>query len=97
EFYVEEQSLSAYEALLTYTANGGVMLDEKKGLLRPGYEASFFCSDLDLLAIEAAGLEGMHATSLYLRGRRYKPLARGLGTLARIALSPTRIFKRKLL
>jgi len=88
EFYVEEQSLSAFEALKSYTANGGLMLGEKKGLLCPGYEASFFTTERDLLTIEPSGLENMRAESLYLRGKRYKPLSRSLATLAQMALSP---------
>ena len=97
EFYVEEQSLSAFEALKTYTVNGGIMLGEKIGLLRPGYEASFFTTDCDLLSIEPNGLENVRAESLYLRGKRFKPLSGGLGTLIRLALSPARIFNKKLL
>lgn len=42
EFYVKEQFLSAYQALKTYIVKGGVTLDEKKRLLRTGWEASFF-------------------------------------------------------
>ena len=84
EFYVEDQSLSAYEALKTYTANGGEMLGEKKGLLREGYEASFFTCAVNLLDIEPASLEGMHAQDTWLHGKRYKPLPDGLGTFVRL-------------
>ena len=84
EFYVEDQSLSAYEALKTYTVNGGEMLGEKKGLLREGYEASFFTCAENLLDIEPAGLEGMHAQSTWLHGKRYKPLPDGIGTFVRL-------------
>ncbi|MCL2757012.1 MAG: amidohydrolase family protein [Coriobacteriia bacterium] len=97
EFYVEDQSLSAFEALKSYTVNGGLMLGENKGLLRQGYEASFFTTTSDLLAIEPSGLENVRATSLYLKGKRHKPLSRGLWTLIRVALSPSRILKPKLL
>ena len=45
EFYIEEQSLSAFEALATYTVNGGKMLGENIGLLRVGYKANFFATD----------------------------------------------------
>ena len=97
EFYVEDQSLSAYEALATYTVNGGVMLDEKKGLLRQGYEASFFTTTCDLLALEPCGLENLRAEALYLKGKRYKPLSRSMGSLARIALSSFHPFNPRLL
>lgn len=90
EFYVEDQSLSAYEALKTYTVNGGLMLGEKKGMLREGYEASFFTTEKDLLAIEPCELEGMRALSLYMQGKLYKPLKPNIGTLARLMLQPAR-------
>ena len=97
EFYVEDQSLSAFEALKSYTVNGGLMLGENKGLLCKGYEASFFTTTNDLLSLEPSGLENMRAASLYLKGKRYRPLSRGLLSLARMVLSPARLFKPKLL
>lgn len=65
EFYLEDQSLSAFEALKTYTVNGGAALGEAKGLLREGYEASFFTCDVDLIK-RPSELEGFHATSLWM-------------------------------
>lgn len=90
EFYIEEQSLSAYEALSTYTVNGAAMLGEKKGLLREGYEASFFTCAENLLDIEPASLEGMRAQSMWLHGKRYKPLPDGLGALVRLLATKPR-------
>ncbi len=87
EFYVEEQSLSAFDALATYTVNGGKMLDEKIGLLREGYEANFFATQRDLLAIEPAGLEGMHAECLFMHGTRYTPRSRGVAGLLKLLVS----------
>lgn len=84
EFYVEEESLSAFQALSTYTVNGGLMLGEKKGVLRPGFEASFFTIDCDLLTCAPAALEGLHAQNLYLHGEPYKPMKRGMGALAQL-------------
>lgn len=84
EFYIEEQSLSAFEALATYTVNGGKMLGENIGLLRVGYKANFFATDKDLLAIEPAGLEGMHARCLFMRGKRYTPHRRGISALLQL-------------
>ena len=77
EFYVEDQSLDAYQALKTYTVNAGLMLGEKRGLLREGYRADFFTTDVDLLAIPPSGLDGLRATSLYLWGKRYRGLPGG--------------------
>ncbi len=84
EFAVPGQSLTGFEALRTYTASGGEMLGERKGLLREGWEASFFACDVDLEACEPAALEGCCARGLWLRGRPYRPLPEGLGALARV-------------
>ncbi len=87
EFYIEEESLSAWEALKTYTVNAGQMLGERIGLLKEGYEASFFTVDRDLLTIPPQGLEGLRADGLYLAGRKYRPLRGGVGTLLKLAVS----------
>lgn len=87
EFYVEGQSLSGYEALRTYTANGGEMLGEKKGLLQEGWEASFFTCNVDLETCAPAALEGLRAQALWLHGKRYRPLKDGVATLARLLLT----------
>lgn len=84
EFYLPEQSLSAFEALKAYTVNGGMMLGEKKGLLRRGYEASFFTMDRDLLSLPPEGLANLHANALYLRGKRYEKMPRGAQALAQM-------------
>ena len=84
EFYVEDESLSAYEALKTYTVNGGEMLGEKKGPLREGYDASFFTCTENLLEIDPAGLEGIYAKSMWLHGEQYRPLPNGLTAFARL-------------
>ena len=84
EFYVEEQSVSAYEALKTYTVNGGLMLNEKKGLLKEGYEASFFTTRDDLLTMPPSGLEGMHAESMFMHGKQYRPCRRGISALLQL-------------
>ena len=90
EFYVESQSLTAFEALKTYTVNAGRMLGENKGLLRPGFEASFFTIEQDLLQISPEELEHQRAEALYLRGRPYRKLPRSLTTLARLLVTPAR-------
>lgn len=87
EFYVEDQSLSALEALKSYTVNSGPMLGEKIGLLREGYEASFFTIDRDLLSIPPEALEGAKAKSLFLAGKPYRPMRGGVGTLLRLLLA----------
>lgn len=90
EFYVPGESLSGYEALRTYTANGGEMLGEQKGLLREGWEASFFTCDVDLETCGPEALEGLRAQSLWLHGKVYQPLAGNLGTLLKLLLTAPR-------
>lgn len=90
EFYIESESLSAYDALATYTVNGGKMLGEKKGMLREGYEASFFCLHFDLLAADASVLDGLRVSEMWLHGKRYEPLSAGFATLARMLLKKPR-------
>ena len=87
EFYLPEQSLTGYEALKTYTVNGGLMLGEAKGLLKPGYEASFFTCGEDLFTCEPVALDGLRAKRTFLHGREYRPLPRSASTLAKLALS----------
>jgi predicted amidohydrolase YtcJ len=87
EFYVEEESLSAWEALKTYTVNAGPMLGEKIGLLMEGYEAGFFTIGCDLLSIPPEALDGLKAEGLWLDGKKYRPLRGGVGTLIKLALS----------
>lgn len=92
EFPVQDQSLTAYEALKTYTVNGGHMLGERKGILREGWEASFFTCNENLLEIESAHLDDIHAQALWLHGKRYRPLPDSLKTFARLlATRPRKI------
>ena len=90
EAYDEAESLSPFEALRTYTANGGAALGERKGLLREGFEASFFAIERDLCALRAHEFEGLHAEALYLRGRRYRPLPEDLRAFARLVATRPR-------
>jgi len=90
EFYLPEQSLSAFEALKTYTVNGGLMLGECKGLLRVGYEASFFTTGVDLLSAAPDALEGMRAENLYLRGVCYEPHSGGIAMISHLMRSRSR-------
>ena len=90
EPYVEGEGLSGFEALQTYTVNGGRSLGEKKGLLREGWEASFFAVDRDLERIPPDRLEGLRASALWLHGKRYRPLPEDDRALARLATTPPR-------
>lgn len=91
DFYRADQSLSAYEALATYTICGGRMLEEQKGVLRLGWEASFFTCQKNLLSLSPEGLEGTCANGLWLHGKPYRRLSAGLSTLAHLATSRPRL------
>lgn len=90
EFYLPEESLSGFEALRTYTANDGEMLGEQKGLLREGWEASFFTCDVDLKTCPPSALEGLWAKETWLHGKKYQPLSGTLDTLAKLLVTSPR-------
>ncbi len=87
EFPITGQSLSGYDALLTYTVNGAEMLGEKKGRLREGYDASFFLCDVDLETCAPSALEGLHATDMWLHGRPYRHLSDNMRALLRLLMA----------
>lgn len=70
DFAVPGQSLSAYEALRTYTANPARVLGEqdKTGTLAPGKEATFFTTTRDLLAATKDDIMDTQVQAVYVRG-----------------------------
>ncbi len=88
EFPIAGQSLSGYDALLTYTVNGAEMLGEKKGRLREGYDASFFLCDVDLETCAPSALEGLRAADMWLHGRAYRRLSDNMRALLRLLVTP---------
>nr|WP_270297985.1 hypothetical protein [Eggerthella sinensis] len=66
------------------------MLGERKGLLREGWEASFFTCEQNLLTCAPSDLEGLRATGTWLHGKRYRPLPEGLGAFARLLATRAR-------
>lgn len=88
EFPIAGQSLSGYDALLTYTVNGAEMLGEKKGRLREGYDASFFLCDVDLETCAPSALEGLRVADMWLHGRAYRRLSDNMRALLRLLVTP---------
>jgi predicted amidohydrolase YtcJ len=69
---VDEQKLTVYEALQTYTINPARMLGEqdKLGTLACGKQASFFVTQDDLLDLKGSALAGARAQETWVDGRR---------------------------
>ncbi len=74
DFYVEEQSLTPFEAMKTYTVNPARMLGEDgfTGTLELGKDADFFASDTDIFRCEGTEIASVRAEFMVIRGKRYK-------------------------
>lgn len=88
EFYLEEQSLTPYQALCTYTVNPARMLGEEAdwGTLEVGKRADFMVLERDFLQARGAEVGAFHAEYLVQNGRRRQPLRGTVGELARLCL-----------
>jgi len=73
DFYIEEQSLTPFEALSTYTANPAKMLGElTTGTLQKGNYADFFICDRDILSCKGTDITLCKAERMIVRGKAYK-------------------------
>lgn len=74
DFYLPEQSLSNFAALLSYTANPAKMLGEEEnfGTLELGKSADFFICVTDLVNCSANELANAKAEKMYVGGKEYK-------------------------
>ncbi len=73
DFYLPEQSLTPYQALLTYTVNPAKMLgEEDTGTLEKGKAADFFVSKKDILSCKGAEISLCKAEYTVIHGKRYK-------------------------
>ncbi len=73
DFYLEDQSITPYEALRTYTTNPARMLgEENTGTLQKGNDADFFVCDRDILSCSGADITLCKAEYMMVRGRIYK-------------------------
>ena len=86
DFYLSEQSLSNYAALLSYTANPAKMLgeDSEFGTLELGKSADFFICNTDLVNCSAAELASAKAEKLYVRGKEYKKKKGSMAELVKL-------------
>jgi len=80
-YYHNDQSIDAYEALKTYTYNSHLALDEPEGCLMEGFSADFFITNKDITALDASEIGSVRALATYIGGR---PMASRRGTLAEL-------------
>lgn len=75
QFYREEQSLTPYEAMLTYTVNGARMLGELEtsGTLETGKQADFFATKTDIFRCCGVEISAVRAEFTVIGGKRYIP------------------------
>ena len=69
---INDQKLSVYEALRTYTFNNamGNFAEDRKGSLKEGKDADFLILDRDPFEIDKEGLIDVKVTSTYVKGKK---------------------------
>jgi len=72
-YYLENQSIDAYEALKTYTYNSHLALAEKEGCLEEGFAADFFVTDCDITALGFSEIGSVQAVATYIGGQLMTP------------------------
>lgn len=89
DFYIPEESISAYEAFRCYTINAARALEEEGdiGSLEEGKEANFFVADEDLFRLDAAGIMDFRPRRTYYGGRPWKQRRGTVAELAGMMLS----------
>ena len=74
QFYLEDQSLTPYEAMKTYTVNPAKMLGEFQdtGTLETGKYADFFVTDTDIFRCVGTQITSVRAEYMIVRGKQYQ-------------------------
>lgn len=88
QFYREEQSLTPYEAMRTYTVNSARMLGEldTSGTLEIGKQADFFATKADIFCCEGIEIAATRAAFTVIGGKRYTPKKGTVAELLRMLL-----------
>jgi len=81
DYYRQDQSIDAYEALKTYTYNSHLALAEPEGCLQEGFAADFFITDKDITSLPSSEIGSVRALASYINGR---PMAARRGAVAEI-------------
>ena len=91
-FYVEEESISAREALLCYTRNAALALEEEAsyGTLEPGKTASFFTADRDFAALSTEEILSFLPAETYYKGKKYQKKSGTVPELLTMLLRPAK-------
>ncbi len=93
QFYNEQESLTPYEALTTYTAHAARALLEgdERGTLEAGRVADFFTADVDFFALSPEEVVSFRPTQTYYGGKAYQPMKGTIGNLVRMLLHPPKL------
>lgn len=88
QFYQEEQSLTPYEAMQTYTGNSARMLGEieTSGTLETGKQADFFATKTDIFCSCGVEISATRAEFTVIGGKRYIPKKGTVAELLRMFL-----------
>ena len=88
QFYNEEESLTPYEALTTYTSYAAQALEEgdERGTLEEGKVADFFIADEDFSSLTPERVVDFRPAQTYYGGKAYKPMDGTVGNLLRLLL-----------
>ena len=89
QFYNEQESLTPYQALTTYTSYAAKALQEgdERGTLEEGKVADFFTADADFFALKPEEVVSFRPTQTYYGGKAYRPMKGTVGELLRMLLS----------
>ena len=88
DFYLQDQSITPYEALKTYTVNPAKMLGELgTGTLKTGNDADFFVCDRDILSCKGTDITLCKAEYMVVRGERYKEKKGTVGELLKMIVT----------
>ena len=89
QFYNEAESLSAYEALATYTVHAAKALLEgdERGTLEEGKIADFFTADTDFFTLRPEEAVSFRPARTYYGGRVCRPMKGTVGELVRLLLT----------
>ena len=88
QFYNEEESITPYEAMVTYTKNPAKALEEADefGTLEPGKTADFFTADQDFFTLSPLEIAAFRPIQTYYGGTAYKKKKGTVGELLKLLL-----------
>jgi len=93
QFYRDEESISPYQALCTYTVNAAKAIEEynERGSLEEGKIADFFVSDRNFFELNPEELVSFRPLQTYYKGKPYQKKQGSLGELAKMMLRKAKL------